>query len=132
MSSDQVCTAKVHLVCMWDAWASTQGEKCIKHTTKDQNMINMHNHGNPQSLVLIGVQNSEKMPFGHFIRHRVHTLHMFVKQCMNIWKFFLNTYYFFHKAPTSKANDHLNKAQSKRLTKNKFSNSYLRKFQLWT
>ena len=29
----------------------------------------MHNHGNSQSLGLIGVQNNNKMPFGHFIKH---------------------------------------------------------------
>ena len=29
----------------------------------------MNNYGDPQSLVLIGVQNNEKMPLGHFIKH---------------------------------------------------------------
>ena len=52
MSSVRVCTAKVYLVCMWDAcmpntWANTYRAKCVKHTTTDQYMINMHNHGNP-------------------------------------------------------------------------------------
>ena len=29
----------------------------------------MHNQGNPQKCVLIGVQNNEKMSFWHFIKH---------------------------------------------------------------
>ena len=40
----------------------------------------MHNHGNLQKLILIEVQNNEKIQFGHFMKHlRVHTLHMYVK-----------------------------------------------------
>ena len=29
----------------------------------------MNNYGDPQSLVLNGVQNNNKMPFRHFIKH---------------------------------------------------------------
>ena len=29
----------------------------------------MNNYGDPQNLILIEVQNSEKMSFGHFIKH---------------------------------------------------------------
>ena len=29
----------------------------------------MNNYSDPQNLVLIGVQNNEKMPFGHFIKY---------------------------------------------------------------
>ena len=47
----------------------TYEAKCVKHVTNNQNMINMHNHGNPQKLVLIKVQNNEKMSFEHFIKH---------------------------------------------------------------
>ena len=58
LSSVRVCAAKVYLVCMWDAWPmhercmanawiSTHGAKCIKHTTNDQNMINMNNYSDP-------------------------------------------------------------------------------------
>ena len=43
--------------------------KVCKTHTNDQNMINKSNQGNPQSLVLIGVQNNIKMSFGHFIKH---------------------------------------------------------------
>ena len=43
--------------------------KVYTNTTNDQNMISMHNHDNTQNLVLIGVQNNEKMPFGQFIKH---------------------------------------------------------------
>ena len=70
MSSVRVCASKVHLVCMWDAWPmheqGTHKAKCVKHATNNQNMINIDNHGNPQKLVLIRVQNNKKIPFGHF------------------------------------------------------------------
>ena len=59
----------MHDQCMTNAWISTHGEKCIKHNTNDQNMINMNNYGDPQSLVLIRIQNNNKMSFGHFIKH---------------------------------------------------------------
>ena len=59
--------------CMCKAWLSTFCSKRVKYTTNDQNMINMYNHGNPQSLELIGVQNNTKMPFRHFIKHFVCT-----------------------------------------------------------
>ena len=75
----------VHVRCMTNAWASTHEEKCVKHTTNDQNMINMHNHGNPQSLVLIGVQNNEKMSFGHFIEHLECTHYTFMLN--NAWTY---------------------------------------------
>ena len=32
-------------------------------------MLNMHNHGNPQKLVLNGVQSNEKLSYRHFIKH---------------------------------------------------------------
>ena len=69
MSSVRVCASKVHLMCIWDAWASIHGAKCVKHTTNNQNMINMNNYGDSQKLVLIGVQNNEKMPFRHLIKN---------------------------------------------------------------
>ena len=43
--------------------------ECVKHTTNDQIMLNMHNHGNPQKRVLNGVQNNEKIPYRHFMKH---------------------------------------------------------------
>ena len=61
--------SSVHVRCMTIARARTHGAKCVKHTTNDQNMKNMNNYGNPQKLILIGVQNNEKMSFGHFIKH---------------------------------------------------------------
>ena len=77
--------------CMINAWASTHGEKCVKYTTNDQNMINMNNYGNPKKLVLIGVQKSEKNTIEVFYQTlRVHTLHMYDKQCMNMWETCLN------------------------------------------
>ena len=89
MSESKTCQMLecVHLVCMWDAWTSTHGAKCVKHTYNDQNIINMHNHGNPQKLVLIEVQKSEKNTIKAFYQtlKSAHT-HMYVKYCMNIWK----------------------------------------------
>ena len=49
---------------------------------------------------------------------RVHTLHMYVKQCMNIWKSCLNTYYFCHKGPTSKENNQMKQNPIKKIDKN--------------
>ena len=59
----------VHVQCMSKAWTSTYGEKCVKHTINDRNMLQLSKHGSPQSLVLIGVQTSAKMPKEHFIEH---------------------------------------------------------------
>ena len=76
MMSEQVCIKcawGMPMKCMSKACLSTIGSKCVKHTTKDQNMINKFNHGNPQSLELIGVQNNIKMPFEHFIKHLIYT-----------------------------------------------------------
>ena len=110
------CVSSVHVRCMTNAWASTHEAKCVKHTINDKYMINMHNYDNPQSLVLIGIQNNEKLSFGHFVKHlRVHTLYMYVKQCMNIWKTCLNTCYFCHKGPTFKAHHHLNQNLIKKI-----------------
>ena len=67
------CACGVHMWCICKAWLNTFGSKCVKHRPNDQNMINQSNHGNPQSLELIGVQNNTKMPFGHFIKHLVCT-----------------------------------------------------------
>ena len=69
MSIDRVCASSVHVRCMIDARASTHGAKCVKNTTNYQNMINMNNYSDLPNLVLIGVQNNEKMSFGHFIKH---------------------------------------------------------------
>ena len=45
----------------------------------------MNNYGDLQKLVLIEVQKSEKNIIEAFYQTlRVHTLHMYVKQCMNI------------------------------------------------
>ena len=45
----------------------------------------MNNYDDPKKLVFIGVQKSEKNTIEAFYQtFRVHTLHMYVKQCMNI------------------------------------------------
>ena len=116
-----VCS-KVHLVCMCDAWLiheqGTQGAKCIKHTTNDQNMINMNNYGDPQKLVFISPKQWENVIWAFYQTLRVHTLHMYVKQCMNIWKTCINTCYFCHMGPTSKENQHLKQNPIKKIDKN--------------
>ena len=52
----------------------TCGAKCAKYTTNDPNMFLMRKHEKPQSLVLIGVQISEKMSKRYFIKHLACTL----------------------------------------------------------
>ena len=61
--------SSVHIRCMTKHEQGTHREKCVNHTTNDQNMINKNNYGDPQKLVLIGVQNNNKMSFRHFIIH---------------------------------------------------------------
>ena len=95
MSSDRVCASREHQVCISNAWTSTHGGKCIKHTTNDQNMINMNNYGNPQNLVLIEVPKNEKKTTETFYQtSSMHALHICDEQCMNMWKSYLNTCYF--------------------------------------
>ena len=48
--------------------------RCVKYTTNEPNMILVRKHEKPQSLVLIRVQISEKMPKRHFIKHLACTL----------------------------------------------------------
>ena len=85
MLNDRMCASSVLVVCISNAWQSTHGAKCVNHTTNDQNIINMNNYGDLQKLVLIEVQKSEKNIIEAFYQTlRVHTLHMYVKQCMNI------------------------------------------------
>ena len=52
----------------------TCGARCVEYTTNEPNMFLMRKHEKPQSLVLIGVQKSEKMPKRHFIKHLASTL----------------------------------------------------------
>ena len=48
--------------------------RCVKYTTNEPNMFIIRKHEKPQSLVLIRVQSSEKMPKRHFIKHLICTL----------------------------------------------------------
>ena len=70
--------SSVHVRCMTNAWASIYGKICVKHTTNDQNMINMNNYGDPEKLVLIGVQKSEKNTIEAFYQtlKSAHTAHI--------------------------------------------------------
>ena len=52
----------------------TCGVRCVKYTTNEPNMFLMRKHEKPQSLVLIGIQTSEKMSKRHFIKHQACTL----------------------------------------------------------
>ena len=65
-------------VAMCNAWPMhgkcTCGARCVKYTTNEPNMFLMRKHVKPQSLVLIGVQTSEKMLKRHFIKHLECTL----------------------------------------------------------
>ena len=57
--------------------------RCVKYTTNEPNMILVRKHKKPQSLVLIGVQTSEKMPKRHFIKHLTCTLWTIMRN--NAW-----------------------------------------------
>ena len=85
------CACGVHMWCMCKAWLSTFGSKCVKHTTSDQNMINMYNHGNPQILVLIGVQTTPKCHLGILSNTWYAPTKLTCKQCMNMSESCLNT-----------------------------------------
>ena len=99
----------------------TCGARCVKYTTKEPNMFLMKKHEKPQSLVLIGVQTSEKMFKKTFYQtSSVHIMNNNVKQCINIMKSTLNTCYFCHKVPTSKVNHQKKPIPYKNLTKIKF------------
>ena len=56
-------------------------------------MLQLSKHGNPQILVLIGVQTNAKMPKGHFYqRFSMHEQTLYDKKCMNVMKCALNTW----------------------------------------
>ena len=63
---------------MCNAWPihekCTSGARSIKYTTNEPNIFLMRKHEKPQSLVLIGIQTSEKMPKRHFIKYLACTL----------------------------------------------------------
>ena len=67
----KVCARGGNVHCMTKAWKTQCGAKCLKYTTNDPNMFLMRKHEKLQSLVLIRVQTSEKMPKRHFIKHLV-------------------------------------------------------------
>ena len=69
-----MCARGGYVQCMTKAWEMQCGAKCVKYTTNDPNMFLMRKHEKPQSLVLIGVQTSEKMPKRHFTKHLKCTL----------------------------------------------------------
>ena len=94
------------------SWLSTFRPKCVKHTPNDQNM---YNHGNPQNLVLIRVQNNTKMPFEHFVKHLVCTYKT------NTWtmhehEWKLSKYVLIcHKGPTQTQTDQMGQSPIKKL-----------------
>ena len=70
----KVCARGGNVQCMTKAWKMQCGEKYVNYTTNNPNMFLMRKHDKSQSLVLIGVQTSEKMPKRHFTKHLVCTL----------------------------------------------------------
>ena len=112
------CACGVQMWCMCKAWLSTFRSKCAKHTPNDQNMTNKSNHGNPQSLKLIGVQNNTKMSFRHFIKHLMCTYKT------NMWamhehEWILPKYMWeCHNWPTQTQIDQMGQSPIKKLKKN--------------
>ena len=87
----------------------TCGARRVKYTTNEPNIFLMRKHERPQSLVLIRVQISEKMPKRHFIKYLVCTL--WITKWNNAWTWWIPPLIhvlFAIKGPTSKTN-HLKK-----------------------
>ena len=118
---------KTWQVCMWCYVMHVQGitkhiwVKVCKTHTQYQNMINKSNHGNPQSLVLIGAQNNTKMSFGHFIKHSMCTyktnMRAMHKHEWILPKYMLN----FHNLPTQ--------THKKKKKKNQMGQSLIKKLK---
>ena len=70
----EVCARGGYMQCMTKVWKMQCGAKCVKYTTNDPNMFLMRKHEKSQSLVLIRVQTSKKIPKRHFIKHLMCTL----------------------------------------------------------
>ena len=70
-----MCVQEVAICNAWPKHGKcTCGTRCVKYTINEPNMFLMRKHEKPQSLVLIRVQTSEKMPKWHFIKHLACTL----------------------------------------------------------
>jgi len=70
----KVCARGGNVQCTTNAWKMHMWSKCVKGTTNRPNMFLMRKHEKHQSLILIGVQTSEKMLKRHFIKHLACTL----------------------------------------------------------
>ena len=95
---------------------------CVKYTTNEPNMFLMRKHEKPQSLVLIGVQTSKKMPKRHFIKHLACTL--WITMWNNAWTSLnppLIHVLFATRGQSSKANQQNKPIPCKNLTKIKLS-----------
>ena len=100
----------------------TCGASCVKYTTNEPNMFLMRKHEKPQSLVLIGVQTSEKMPKRHYIKHLVCTLWTTMwNNAWTSWNLPLIHVLFAIRGQLSKANQQKKPISCKNLTKTKFS-----------
>ena len=111
---------------MCNAWPMhgkwTCGTRCVNYTTNEPNMFLMRKHEKPQSLVLIGVQTSEKMSKRHFIKHLVSTQWTTMwNNAWTSWKPPLIHVSFATKGQSSKSNQQKKPIPCKNLTKIKFS-----------
>ena len=105
---------KMHGKCTCEA-------RCVKYTTNEPNMFLMRKHEKPQSLVLIGVQTSYKMPKRHYIKHLVCTLWMSMwNNAWTSWNPPLIHVLFATRGQSSKANQRKKPIPCKNLTKIKF------------
>ena len=99
------------------AWIGTIGSKCVKHKSKDQNMINKFNQGKSQNLELIGVQNNSKIPLEQFIKHLI------CNTILNMWamhehvKIYLNTCKNCHMGPAQSHTSQMGLSPIKNLKK---------------
>ena len=120
---------------MCNAWPMhrkcTCGVRCVKYRTNELKIFLMRKHEKPQSLVLIGVQTSEKMPKRHYIKHLVCTLRITMwNNAWTSWNPALIHVLFATRGQSSKANQQKKPIPCKNLTKIKFSQSLWWKSQL--
>ena len=123
------CVQTVHMCNAWTRHEKcTCGARCVKYTTNEPNMYRVRKHEKCQSLVLIGVQTSEKMPKRKFIKHLACTLTRYI--WWNEWAWQKQTLILVINAIRGqhpKKNIKRNKTQSTKIEKNwqivKFPNS---------
>ena len=106
--------SSVHVRCMTNAWA---GKMYKTHNQWSKHDKHEHLWWSPKFGTHWSLKQRENVIWAFYQIFRVHTLHMYVKQCINIWKSCLNTCYFCHNGPTSKTNCHLKQNPIKKIYK---------------